>query len=274
MANAVRVLHRLLRDDERWVESLRDGQIEVPLGGMLALVLVLGMGFGLCMGGYALSRPTGPYYAQAMATVLKVPLVFVLTLLLTYPSLYLINLLVGPRLGAAAVLRLLAAMFGVMAAVLASLGPVVAIFACTAGYSFTVLFIVAAGAVSGWTGLVFLFRTLGRLAPASVAAPIGRPCPRNEEGEACAPRTLPAPAAGRRAAAFRQGARLALVGWGLMFGLVGIQVGWSMRPILGWTGWRWEEAQLASKASFTLIRFDDLSFIEGIRYEVQNLFHR
>ena len=70
------------------------------------------------------------------------------------PSLYVFNALVGSRLTLAAVIRLLVATLGVIVAVLASLGPIVAFFSVsTTSYPFMVLFNVVVFAVSGVLGL-------------------------------------------------------------------------------------------------------------------------
>ena len=87
---------------------------------------------------------------QIVASMVKVPLLFYLTLLVTLPSLYVFNALVGSRLTLATVVRLLVASLGVMVAVLASLGPIVAFFSVsTTSYPFMLLFNVVVCGVSG-----------------------------------------------------------------------------------------------------------------------------
>ena len=83
----------------------------------------------------------GPNAMQVLASMVKVPALFFLTLLVTLPSLYVFNALVGSRLTLAAVVRLLVATLGVIVAVLASLGPIVAFFSVsTTSYPFILLF--------------------------------------------------------------------------------------------------------------------------------------
>ena len=106
----------------------------------------------------------GPNALQVVASMVKVPLLFYLTLLVTLPSLYVFNALVGSRLTLGTVVRLLVASLGVMVAVLASLGPIVAFFSVsTASYPFMLLFNVVVFAVAGVLGLSFLLQTLHRL---------------------------------------------------------------------------------------------------------------
>ena len=68
---------------------------------------------------------------QLVATAVKVPALFYLTLFVTFPSLYVFNALVGSRLTLLSVLRLLVASLAVNLAVLASLGPIVLFFSLT-----------------------------------------------------------------------------------------------------------------------------------------------
>ena len=82
---------------------------------------------------------SGPNAWQLVASMAKVPLLFYLTLLVTLPSLYVFNALVGSRLSLGTVIRLLVASLGVMVTVLASLGPIVAFFSVsTTSYPFMV----------------------------------------------------------------------------------------------------------------------------------------
>ena len=139
---------------------------------------------GACMGTFALFSARGADVMQVVASMVKVPALFYLTLLVTLPSLYVFNALVGSRLTLAAVVRLLVATLGVIVAVLASLGPIVAFFSVsTTSYPFILLFNVVDLRVSGFLGMLFLLQTLHRL---SVARPDvrGRRAPRSLGDEA------------------------------------------------------------------------------------------
>ena len=111
---------------------------------------------------------------------MKFPLLFALTLVVTLPSLYVFNALVGSALRIGSVLRLAVASTGVMLAVSASLAPIVVFFAAsTTSYPFMKLLIVAFTAASGALGLSFLLRTLERL----MAAPSAPRDPSRQESE-------------------------------------------------------------------------------------------
>jgi hypothetical protein len=116
------------------------------------------------LGFYALANHAEPNVRQLLASTVKVPLLFLLTLLVTFPSLYVFNALVGSRLKFGAVLRLLIVDLTVTLAVLASLGPIVGFFGLTTtSYLFVSLLNVVAFAVAGSLGMIFLLQTLNRL---------------------------------------------------------------------------------------------------------------
>lgn len=96
------------------------------VGPLAATNLALAAGYGACMGVFGLLNRDEPEYRQVLACVVKVPALFVLTLLATFPSLYVFNTLLGSRLRLPELARLLAAATAVLAAVLAAFGPIVA----------------------------------------------------------------------------------------------------------------------------------------------------
>ena len=91
-------LDRLLRGELTGVSSLRSGGIEISPWRLSACIIVLAMVYGACMGTFALFRMKVPSVNQVVASMVKVPLLFYLTLLVTLPSLYVFNALVGSRL--------------------------------------------------------------------------------------------------------------------------------------------------------------------------------
>ena len=157
-------LDSLLRGDLTRVSSLKSGGLELNPARLSVIIAVLAMIYGACMGTFAVFRPKAGDPMQVLASMVKVPLLFYLTLLVTFPSLYVFNALVGSRLRLLTVVRLLVASLGVMVTVLASLGPIVAFFSVsTASYPFMLLFNVVVYTVAGTLGMAFLLQTLHRL---------------------------------------------------------------------------------------------------------------
>jgi hypothetical protein len=220
-----RDLDRILRGGLTTTPAHAGSEVPVAAGRLTWVVVVLCMIYGACMGTFAILSPKGPGPAQVLSSMVKVPLLFYLTLVVTLPSLYVLNALVGSRLSFGSVFRLLSASLGVNVAVLASMGPIVAFFsACTTSYPFMVLLNVAVFATAGFLALGFLFQALQRLsvAPPSEDAVLGA-----SPGEglvAVHPPTDPRPSH-RVRTIFRI--------WMVLFGLVGAQMGWVLRPFIG-----------------------------------------
>lgn len=164
MLGWLRQLDRLLRGEATKPDEIKGGTLRVPVVGLAFVIAVLGFTYGLCMGVFAITGEDKSRWMQIPASMLKVPALFMLTLIVTMPSLYVFNALVGSRLMWLSVLRLLTAAVAVMLAVLASLGPIVAFFSVsTTSYPFMLLLNVAMFTIAGILGLKFLVQTLHRL---------------------------------------------------------------------------------------------------------------
>lgn len=229
-------LDRLLRGDATRLSALRRGTIEASVGGLSVVLLLLGLFYGSCMGSYALLKEGGPSSWQLLATTLKVPALFFLTLAVTFPSLYVFNALIGSRLSLTSALRLLIAAMAVMLSVLASLGPIVAFFSVsTTSHSFMLLLNVLIFGVSGSLGLVFLLRTLHRL---SVARDEAIAIPPEEVIEHVGLDKSQSPGALERLDDRVLGRHVRTVFriWVIVYGLVGAQMSWVLSPFLGSPG--------------------------------------
>ena len=162
-------LDLILRGKVTRPADVQSADIRIPILRVVFIVIILAVITGFCMGVFALIRgfESGEYnrsLLQTAASMVKVPLLFLLTLIVTFPSLYVFNALVGSQLRVMPVLKLLVASLAVNLAVLASMGPIVAFFsASTPNYNFIVLLNVVVFALAGCLGLVFLVQTLNRL---------------------------------------------------------------------------------------------------------------
>lgn len=250
MTNSFKQLDAILRGDATRVSNLQRGEIPVSARGLVGVVILLGVLYGLCMGSFAVVRATlgdgganAPHASDAggqlVAAAVKLPLLFLLTLGVTLPSLYVFNALVGSRLRPRAVIRLLVSMLAVMLAVIASLGPIVAFFGLsTTSYPFMKLLNVAVCAAGGFLGLAFLLRTMHRIVlvqdtedPPAAPPPAPAPAPATTGADADATPTVSTLAAVRHPGERR--ARSVFTLWLLVFALVGAQMAWVLRPFIG-----------------------------------------
>jgi hypothetical protein len=278
--HAVKHLDRILRGEATSLPELRLGKFDIPIFGLAVVIDVLGLIYGGCMGLFALTTGGSGSLMQIPASMLKVPALFLLTLVVTLPSLYVFNALVGSRLTLLAVVRLLVASLAVMAAVLASLGPIVAFFSiCTGSYSFIVLLHVAVFSISGLLGLAFLLQTLHRmtlaaepeialLPPAEYEHPVilepsvFPPVSPVGSGDSQPSPPDPTPGALSRLRGHVLGAHVKTVFriWLIVFGLVGAQMGWVLRPFIGKPG-----------VPFAWLRPMESNFFEAIFRHVMHL---
>ncbi len=255
MLNWLKELDRILRGDATRPEALRKGSVEVLEQELTFGLVLLSLLYGVCMGCYALVSRDEPEFRQLFASMFKVPALFFLTLLVTFPSLYVFNALVGCRLTLVPMLRLLLAALAVLLAVLASLGPIVAFFSITTTtYSFVLLLNVLVFAVASVLGLGFLLKTLHRLsvihtenveeptalappapdagAPASAEAPEEIPVALRVEAVP-APRDVARPGRQLDTRAVSPQVKVVFYAWVVVFALVGAQMAWVLRPFVG-----------------------------------------
>jgi hypothetical protein len=196
---------------------------EEALGRMRVLwlvmsVLLLAAAYGVFMGVYALSSREAAEYRQVASCMWKVPALFLLTLLICFPSLYVFSTLLGSRLSFLATLKALLGIVTITVTVLASFGPIMAFFSLsTENYAFMKLLNVAFFTVAGLLGVGALLKALRFLLRPQVPV-IG---------------DMP-PIIGQKPSADedRQIKRVFRI-WILIYALVGAQMGWVLRPFIG-----------------------------------------
>lgn len=291
-------LDDLLRGRTTHPERMREGNVELSLHRFVALLLLLGGIYGFFMGWYGIIGNEEPRYMQLVASTVKLPALFLLTLVVTFPSLYVFNALIGCRLSFTATLRLLVGAIAVNLAVAASFGPILGFFTLsTDSYSFMILLNVALLTVAGLVGLGFLLQTLRRLAfvgqqPDQQQVPTAFPAAQHPPGETPTPPTAPGESRSQGAApstspgalpsaapkprgqqgpmerlpmalpdsALGQSHNIFKV-WVVIYGLVGAQMGWILRPFIGNPG-----------QDFEWFRERQGNFFESVLYHLQNLF--
>jgi len=209
-------LDRLLRGDFTKKDELQGGHVAIPAGKLIVAAIGLGGFYGACMGLYAAMGGREHTWLAIAATAAKVPLLFLLTLLVTFPSLYVFAALANSRLGLQQMLRLMVAAIAVMLGVLASFGPITAFFTLsTDSHGFMVLLNVIFCGLAGMVGLAFLNRAINAVFPGARAGD-------------------DASAEERHAAAEESGrARRIVRIWLVIFGAVGAQMAWILRPFIG-----------------------------------------
>jgi hypothetical protein len=282
------MVDKLLRGGFTARDDLRRGRLEVPIQLLLVAGLILGVAYGAFMGLYSVLRPAvegveQPGAWQLLATAAKVPLLFLLTLVVTFPSLYVFSALAGSTLRFVDTLKLLLVGIVVNMALLASFGPVTGFFTLsTESYPFMIILNVIFFAVSGFAGMMFLRKALDALfegGPAgganAVPEEVPTPPPSDPEpgaasgGEPAASEPAAPPAAapppvlppvGPQPAGFNR-AKAIFYTWAVIYGVVGAQMGWILRPFIG-----------SPNLEFQLFRERESHFFEAVLRTLGDLF--
>ncbi len=244
LRSIVRDVDGLLRGRFTAPKDLAAGNIAVPVRTLLLGALALGATYGLFMGLYASTSAPGNAWLAIPAAMVKVPLLFLLTLAITYPSLYVFSALLDCRLRPVETLKLLLGAITVNLAVVASLGPVTGFFTLsTTSYPFMVLLNVAIFGMGGVAGLTFLHRALRSVFEIQ-----------QTDGDVSKSRVLlEEERRERELRTFRT--------WILVYGLVGVQMAWILRPFIG-----------SPDLEFTLFRPRSSSFFHGVARALRLLF--
>ena len=249
-ARLLGTLDHVLRGSFLQSDTLAQGRVEVPVRRLVGLALLLGAVYGICLGSYSLFRGAEHGWLQVLASAAKVPLLFLLTLLVTFPSLYVFAALQRLPLDFGSTLRLVLLSIVVHLTVISSLGPVFAFFAAsTNSYPFMLLMNVAIFTAGGLLGFTVLRRATRIMFRPANAPP---PLPGAES---------PAPAPARVAAHAADQTRRVLGVWCFVYGVVGAQMGWLLRPFLG-----------APDLPFALFRPREDNVLIGVLRTIGNLF--
>ncbi len=247
----IRDLDQLLRGTKTGPDIVTSAGSTIPLRTFVPLAVVLGASYGFFMGWYSIGvREDDAGRWQMLASIVKVPALFLLTLVVTFPSLYVFSALGGCRLGFLATLRLLVAAIVVNLAVAAAFGPILAFFTVsTESYSFMILLNVALLSIAGLVGCGFLLRSLRSL---MLTPSISTDTPPKEQSEA-----VPSPLHTKDDVAASSIFRV----WVVIYALVGAQMGWVLRPFIG-----------SPDAPFTFFRSRDGNFFLSVFNHLSKLF--
>jgi hypothetical protein len=249
--NLFKQLDTVLRGDALRVGAT-DKFLDFAVGPMLCLNALLAAVYGVCMGAFAVLTREEPEWRQMLASALKVPLLFIITLLVTFPSLYVFSTILGSRLKLVDLVRILTAGLSVLVTVLCAFGPIVAFFsASTTSYSFILLLNLAVFTASGLFGVTHLYRGVSRASQTAFAS-------KQENTDFEYEDHRETQEAQRKKYTSTQ--RIFVV-WILVFGIVGAQSGWILRPFVG-----------SPDLPFTWFRPKQGSFFEGAGTSLRMLF--
>lgn len=239
----------LLRGDLAGRQKVSGNEISFPIWQVLGLSILLACIFGASIGSYTAVSAIDPSQGaqQLLASTVKAPLLFYLTLFVTFPSLYVFNALIGSQLNMAAAFRLLVASIAVMVAILASLGPIIVFFAFSTpsgndGYRFIWILVVLTATMSGMLGLHYLLRMLKRHTEVDChpSDSVGESELHSTESQVVIAESLGTGRSSLQPARPWQSkpshgspATTLFRVWVIVFAIVGAQMSWVLRPFIG-----------------------------------------
>ncbi|MEH0819181.1 MULTISPECIES: hypothetical protein [unclassified Micromonospora] len=189
------VIERILRDRQGiWQQIVADDDLNALTGRMLASSAVALACYGAVLGAFH-------GVLMAMTSAVKLPLLFLVTLAICLPTLYLFNLVFGARLSVRQSLALVMVAITVTSMLAVAFAPISLFFLITApDYGFFKLLNVAILTLSAVVGLRFLtggmqvLNAHGLLAPAAAATPATAAAPAAQAVPAAATPAVPAQA--------------------------------------------------------------------------------
>lgn len=194
--NNLAIIETILRDRRRFFAEMRDG---VELGQKIRAMLISSVVFLALYG--AVMGSTHSLW-QALSSAVKLPILFLATLVVCSPTLYFFNLIFGSNQSLTQNLLLILTAITVTAVLLLSFAPIVLFFLLTTShYQFFKLLNVGIFTIAGLVGVTFLSQGMRVM---SVSGKGGA------------------------------GARLGVVWlWILIYAFVGSQMAWTLRPFIG-----------------------------------------
>lgn len=195
------VIVELLQDRQAFLEEVFQG-VNLPqkIG---ALVVASGACFAVY--GAIIGASASPL--QAAASAIKLPILYLMTMLICFPTLFLFNVFFGAVQSFRQQFTLLLTAVAVISVLLVGFAPVTLFFLITAhNYQFFKLLNVGIFTITGVIGVTFFYQAMQRMAGAEAAA----------AGHAFRTRIL----------------RF----WLILYAFVGSQLGWTLRPFFGAPG--------------------------------------
>jgi hypothetical protein len=209
----------LLKDRQTFLEEIHKGiQLKNKISALLIFSFLCFSIYGAIIGSFH-----SPF--QAMSSMVKLPALYLVTLMVCLPALYIFNALFGSRKTLAQHFTYVLSAAAVIALLLCGFAPVVLFFLMTLSikeYSFYLLMNVAIFMITGVFGVSFLYQAMR-------------------------------PIAGENEAADTVKIRNTILQyWLVLYGFVGSQLGWTLRPFFGAPG------------SFEVFRPKDGNFLTGV----------
>ncbi len=224
--NYINTFFALLRDRQSFLHEIHAGeQLKSKISALLLCSFCCFAAYGAIIGSFN-------SWEQALSSAIKLPALYLITLMVCLPALHIFNSLFGSRKSVTQHFTYVLSAASVIALLLAGFAPIVLFFITTLNpakdYSFYLLMNVAVFTITGVFGVSFLYQAM-------------RPAAAGDGDENIKVRD--------------QILRL----WLVLYGFVGSQLGWTLRPFFG------------SSDQFVLFRERDGNFLSGVWMAIQRV---
>lgn len=163
---------------------------------------------------------------QAISSAIKLPILYLLTMCICFPTLFILNSFFGAKQPIGQTFTLIVTGNCIISLILVAFAPVTLFFLLSShNYPFYKLLNVIFFAISGYAGVVFFHKTFTRITrlPSQTALPI-------TEADATLVKTIIKPQA---VVHTNSNLDKFLLFWLVLYCFVGIQLGWTLRPFFG-----------------------------------------
>lgn len=194
------VLMSLLRDRVGFMAEIAQGkQVKYKITALLFSSSIFFAVYGAIIGSFST-------WMQTISSAVKVPILYLMTAIVCFPTLYFFNVLFGSRKSLTQHLAVLSAAIASISILLFSFAPVTLFFLITApDYSFFILLNVAIFGLTGFVGVFFLYQGMQMMSHQD-----------DVNGH--------------------KNRKNLLQAWLFLFAFVGSQLGWTLRPFFGAPG--------------------------------------
>lgn len=201
--NHFSILMQLLRDrDNFWIDISKEVRLEKKIVGLLICNSVFFAIYGGIIGSFH-------SWLQMFASAVKLPALYLITLIICLPTLYFFDLISGSQRSFGQYLALLLSSMSIISVMLFCFAPITLLFRLSINdYEFFKLFNVFIFAVTGFIGINFFYRAMLFLNEQDTEKPKYR--------------------------------NSIFKGWLVLYAFVGSQLGWTLRPFFGTLGKEFE----------------------------------
>ncbi|MDH5397108.1 MAG: hypothetical protein OEX02_03125 [Cyclobacteriaceae bacterium] len=217
----------VLQKRELFLEKINRGQYkESNIIAQLLLIFIFTFFYGVIMGSY-----NG--FAQALSTGVKLSALIVLTLMICFPSFYIVQLVLGSKIGVVQLLNILISGFIMVAVIMTAFTPIILFFQLSGdNYNFLQLLHVFVFAFSGIFGMKVVLDALTGTYEANGKYP-------------------------------KIGLMVFKI-WIIIFAFVGTQLSWNMRPFIGNKGMEFQLFRTETSGNFYSTVFSSLGQLMGV----------